>query len=175
MRHAHQRGALCAHNELRNCLYQWQFRARRRRTTLAPPRGVCALSPQTKGVYLAAHLKPLFRTPSVSLSLDSSLKEGAKSFPLGDPAQAVRSILQARKIVDAHAEKARHRNEFGERRLALAEFPQTHDRLSHVQLFGKPDLPQSTLLPKLFQSFAKHAVHAYYFPIILEKILDFPL
>ena len=25
MRHAHQRGALCAHNELRNCLYQWQF------------------------------------------------------------------------------------------------------------------------------------------------------
>ena len=25
MRNAQQRGALCAHGELRNCLYQWQF------------------------------------------------------------------------------------------------------------------------------------------------------
>ncbi len=39
MRNAQQRGALCAHGELRNCLYQRQFRARRRHTTLVPPRG----------------------------------------------------------------------------------------------------------------------------------------
>ena len=43
MRNAHQRGALCAHGELRNCLYQRQFRARRRHITLVPPRGGAAL------------------------------------------------------------------------------------------------------------------------------------
>ena len=42
MRNAHQRSALCAHGELRNCLYQRQFRARRRRITLVPPRGGAA-------------------------------------------------------------------------------------------------------------------------------------
>ena len=36
--HAQQRGALCAHAELGNRLYQRRFSARRRRTTLAPPR-----------------------------------------------------------------------------------------------------------------------------------------
>ena len=39
MRNAQQRGALCAHGERRNCLYQRQFRARGRHTTLVPPRG----------------------------------------------------------------------------------------------------------------------------------------
>ena len=39
MRNAQQRGALCAHGELRNCLYQRQFRARRRHISLVPPRG----------------------------------------------------------------------------------------------------------------------------------------
>ena len=39
MRNAQQRGALCAHGELRNCLSQRQFRVRRRHTTLVPPRG----------------------------------------------------------------------------------------------------------------------------------------
>ena len=42
MRNAQQRGALCAHGELRNCLYQWQFRARRRHITSVPPRGGAA-------------------------------------------------------------------------------------------------------------------------------------
>ena len=39
VRHAYQRGALCAHAKLNNRHSQRLFRARRRRTTLASPRG----------------------------------------------------------------------------------------------------------------------------------------
>jgi len=42
MRNAQQRGALCAHGELRNCLSQRQFRARGRHSPLVPPRGGAA-------------------------------------------------------------------------------------------------------------------------------------
>ena len=61
MRNAQQRGALCAHGELRNCLYQRQFRARRRHTTLVPPRGAPQgrwefLLPPCKGESCVMHI-----------------------------------------------------------------------------------------------------------------------
>ena len=80
MRHAHQRGALCAHNELRNCLYQWQFRARRRRTTLAPPRGVCAVSPRRRREFSA---RPFPLPPSLKEVAARSLRADGRSFLRG--------------------------------------------------------------------------------------------
>ena len=57
MRNAQQRGALCAHGELRNCLYQRQFRARRRHITLVPPRG----APQGRWEFSPPSLREVAR------------------------------------------------------------------------------------------------------------------
>ena len=86
-----------------------------------------------------------------------------------------RSVLQPCKIVDAHAEKARHGNEFGERRLTLAQLPQADDGLTDVQLLGKLDLSKMHFIPQFPQSLAKDAVHASYFPIFMELWAILPL
>ena len=75
MRNAQQRGALCAHGELRNCLYQRQFRARRRHTTLVPPRG----APQGRWEFLPSLCKGGWRSGAATegLSFYNSLQKAS--------------------------------------------------------------------------------------------------
>ena len=112
MGHAQQRGALCAHGELRNCLYQRQFVSDTRRKSclqknfdeVAHER--CARS--TAGGTLHWCRQEVARrcrdggvTPSVSHMLDSSLMEGAKDtqvhLSVGTQCRAGNFLLKSRK------------------------------------------------------------------------------
>ena len=100
MRNAQQRGALCAHGELRNCLYQWQFRARRRHFSLVPPRGApqgrweCLPCARVSGV-LCAPPQCGVRAPRTKKSpFQRRFHARRRRFPLAPPR---RGLPQARR------------------------------------------------------------------------------